>query len=165
MRRFALCSRTVAAFLLVFSVSFAARAMAAAEDIHLASAQARPTTPGVAGVVYIVITNHGVADDTLTAVATPAADTASMHQTSNENGIMKMTPVTALPVPANSTVSFKPGGLHIMLEGLKQPLKLGDSFPITLTFKNAGPVTTTVNVARIGSAQEHDMGSMPGMKM
>jgi copper(I)-binding protein len=165
MRYFPPHSLRAVAFLLIVSLSGAAGTLAQAEDIHLAAAQARPTSPGAAGVVYVTVMNHGTADDTLTGVETPVADTASMHRTSNENGVMKMMPVTALPVPANGAVSFEPGGLHIMLEGLRQPLKLGDSFPITLTFKNAGSVKTTVNVVRVVNAKEHDMGSMPGMKM
>jgi copper(I)-binding protein len=134
--------------------------------IHLAAAEARPTPPGAtSGVVYLIVMNHGITDDTLSSVATPVAESASMHQTINENGIMKMDPVTAIPLKANGAISFKPNGLHIMLTGLKQPLKIGDTFPITLNFAAAGPITTTVKVARVTGKQEHDIGSMPGMKM
>ena len=135
-------------------------------SIHLAGAQARPTPPGaMSGVVYLFVMNHGATDDTLSSVATPVAESASMHQTISENGIMKMEPVAAIPIKANGAISFKPNGLHIMLTGLKQQLKIGDSFPITLNFAAAGAVTTTAKVDRVTGKQEHDMGAMPGMKM
>jgi len=134
--------------------------------IHLAGAEARPTAPGATtGVVYLIVMNHGATDDTLSSVATPVAESASMHRTTDENGIMKMEPVASILVKANGAVGFQPNGLHIMLMGLKQPLNLGDSFPITLNFAAAGPVTTTVKVERVTGKPEHDMGAMPGMKM
>jgi copper(I)-binding protein len=74
---------------------------------------------------------------------------------------MKMEPVTGLVIKANDAVAFAPGGLHIMLTGLRRPLVLGQSFPLTLTFAKAGPVETTVTVAPVGPPK-HDM---PGMKM
>ncbi len=137
----------------------------AAETIQITDAKARPTPPGAtSGVVYLTVMNHGAADDTLTSVATSVADAASMHRTVNDSGIMKMEPVGSLPVKAGGTLSFAPGGLHIMLTGLKRPLKPGDDFPITLNFATAGPVTTTVAVGAIGPAA-HGMHDMPGMKM
>jgi hypothetical protein len=78
---------------------------------------------------------------------------------------MKMEPVPSLPIKAGGGVTLEPKGLHIMLEGLKQPLKLGDTFPVTLNFATAGAVTTTVTVAPIKADKKNDMDSMPGMKM
>jgi copper(I)-binding protein len=155
---------------LAFIAALSCFAMTAAAQetgpIHLAAAEARPTPAGaMSGVVYLIVMNHGATDDTLSSVATPIAESASMHQTTNENGIMKMEPVAAIPLKANEAISFKPNGLHIMLTGLKQQLKIGDSFPITLNFAVAGAVTTTVKVERVTGKQEHDMGAMPGMKM
>ena len=57
-------------------------------------------------------------------------------------------------------MTLKPGGYHIMLMGLKQQLKDGETFPVTLTFEKAGAVTTTVHVAKAG-AMGPDMMSMP----
>jgi copper(I)-binding protein len=58
-------------------------------------------------------------------------------------------------------VTLAPGSYHIMLSGLKQSLKQGDSFPITLSFAKAGPVTATVTVAKAGATMP--AGKMSGM--
>jgi copper(I)-binding protein len=136
-----------------------------AGPIHIADAKARPTAPGATtGVVYMVVMNHGTADDVITGLSTPAADKAEMHRSVNENGVMRMDAVGDLPLKANGGVTFEPAGLHVMLTGLKQPLKLGDSFPLTLNFAKAGAVTVTVAVQQIKVAPKA-MQDMPGMKM
>jgi len=73
-----------------------------------------------------------------------------------------MRPITDVPVKAGGSAEFKPDGMHIMLLGLKHPLKAGDHFPLTLTFEKAGTVQTRVTVTKAGAAGP---GSMPGMKM
>jgi copper(I)-binding protein len=133
--------------------------------ISASDVRARPTAPGLTtGVVYLTIINHGTADDTLTAVSTPVATKSEVHRTMNMDGMSKMDMAPSLPIKANGTVSLSPNGLHIMLMGLKQPLKLGDSFPLTLEFAKAGLVTVTVAVEPI-KAPSKPMGDMPGMKM
>ena len=87
-----------------------------------------------------------------------------MHQSKTENGVSSMSPVKSLPIAAGGTVTLAPGGYHIMLEGLKQPLKAGDQFPLTLVFEHAGPITTTVTVKAMGPAMPKD-NSMGSMKM
>jgi copper(I)-binding protein len=74
---------------------------------------------------------------------------------------MKMLPVTALAVEPGKPVALKPGSLHIMLLGLKQPLRRGDRFPLTLTFEKAPPVTVDVAIQGPGAAgPAMDHGSM-----
>ena len=152
--------------LLAVSVLLALSVTALAQEspIHVADAKARPTAPGGTGVVYMTVMNHGAADDDLTALSTPVADKAEMHRSMEINGVSHMEAVADLPVKANGAVDFGPGGLHVMLMGLKQPLKIGDSFPLTLTFAKAGAVTITVSVQQI-KAKAKPMGDMPGMKM
>jgi copper(I)-binding protein len=143
-------------------LALAASAFAQESPIRIADPKARPTAPGGTGVVYMTIFNRGAADDDLIALATPVADKAEMHRTATENGISRMDAVADLPVKANGSATFGPGGLHIMLTGLKQPLKLGDSFPLALRFAKAGTVTVTVSVQQI---KAKPMADMPGMKM
>ena len=70
---------------------------------------------------------------------------------------MKMRPVPAVPIPAGQMVTFTPGGAHIMLTGLKQKLVAGQSFPLTLTFAHAAPVTVDVKVRALGGSMgAHD---------
>ena len=151
-------------FLLPMLMLLAGPAFADEGPIHVADAKARPTAPGGTGVVYMLVMNHGAADDDLTGLSTPIADKAEMHRTTDMNGVSHMEAVADLPLKANGAVDFGPGGLHVMLMGLKQPLKIGDSFPLTLTFAKAGQVTVTVSVQQI-KAKAKPMDEMPGMKM
>jgi len=64
-----------------------------------------------------------------------------------EGDVMKMREVEAIELPAGKTVELKPGGLHIMLMGLKAPLKAGSSVPLTLKFEKAGEVSVKLTVA------------------
>jgi len=64
---------------------------------------------------------------------------------------MKMRPASALEIPPGGKLELKPGGYHVMLLDLKQPLKAGDKFPLTLTFQNAGSIIVSVDVEAMGS--------------
>jgi copper(I)-binding protein len=124
-------------------------------------------TPGAAttGAVYLTVTDHGAADR-LIGVSTPAAGMAMLHESYTEGGVSKMRMLDGVPLDPNKPVTFHPGALHIMLEGLKAPLKVGSSFPLTLTFEKAPPQTVTVTVLKAGApGPVEDMKDMPGMKM
>ncbi len=110
-------------------------------------------TPGSAttGAVYFRI--ESPIDDRLIGVASPVARKSELHTHVEENGLMLMREVEGgLAVPAGQTVELKSGGLlHVMLIDLKQKLKVGDSFPLTVTFEKAGPCNVTVKVERLGA--------------
>lgn len=98
---------------------------------------ARATVPGQSGsAAYFTIRNAGGEDKLLT-VSSPGAD-ASLHSTSMDNGVMRMRPIEALDIPANGTVELKPGGTHVMLMGLKQPLQAGSALELDLKFEKSG---------------------------
>lgn len=125
----------------------AAPVLAASSTVQVTRAWSRPAPQGGNGAGYAVISNTGPAADTLIAVATPVAGRAEIHESMVMGGQAMMHPRPGgLPVPAGSTVALKPGGWHIMLMGLKQPLKAGDHYPATLTFKKAGKVTVQFSV-------------------
>jgi hypothetical protein len=108
-------------------------------------------TPGKAenGVAYVTITSPTA--DRLVSASTPVAKKAELHTMSMQGMVMKMRPIAGLDIPAGQPVSLKPGGEHIMLMGLKQPLREGESFPLTLDFEKAGPRTVTVAVEKVGA--------------
>jgi hypothetical protein len=125
-------------------------------------------TPGTAttGAVYLTVTDNG-RPDRLVGVSTPIAAMAEMHETIHDNGVMKMRPVAGgIALDPGKPVTFTPGGYHVMLTGLKSPLKAGDSFPLTLTFEHARSITVSVHVEAMGAGgMNHDgMQSMPGMQ-
>jgi hypothetical protein len=119
---------------------------------------------GHEGVAYMTITNTG-STDTLTAATTPIAATADLHQTINDNGVMKMRPVQSVSIATGKTVTLVPRGYHIMLTDLKQTLKEGDSFAITLTFQKAGNITATAQVEKAGATSASSSGMSDHMNM
>jgi len=126
-----------------------------AGDIHIKHPVARATVPGQpAGAAYLSIENRGKTTDKLLAAESPAAKSVQIHTMSMEGNVMKMREVGALPLPPGATVSMKPGdGYHIMLIGLKQPLKPGEEVPLTLTFEQAGKVNVPVRVEDKGAVK------------
>lgn len=101
---------------------------------------ARPTQPGQQnGAVYLKsVSNRGKEADRLVRASTALAERVELHTMSMEGNVMRMREVADIPLPAGQTVKLEPGGLHLMLMGLKQPLKLGDTFALTLEFERGG---------------------------
>jgi len=113
---------------------------------------ARPTGAGQAtGGAYMKIVNGG-ADDKLVSISTEAAKNVELHEMKMEGDVMKMRQVDGIALKAGQTVELKPGGYHVMLIGLKAPLKVGDKIPAKLKFEKAGEVDVTLNVDAAGAA-------------
>ena len=134
----------------VTALSFAALGVTAHSfkvgNIDIGHPYARPTSSGQqVGAGYLKLANRGAADRLLSATA-PVAASVEMHSMVMEGDVMKMRQVDAIDLPAGQTVELKPGGYHLMLMGLKAPLKDGDKLPLTLKFEKAGAVVVTVNV-------------------
>lgn len=136
--------------IVVFALVWSAAAAAQTGSVEVKDAWAR-ATPGKAenGAAYLTIV--APAGDRLTGAETPVADKAELHEMKMEGGIMKMRPLTGLDLPAGQPVSLKPGAVHIMLTGLKQPLHAGDSFPLTLDFAKAGKRQVSVPVEKMSA--------------
>ena len=102
------------------------------------------------GAAYVTLT-AGTADR-LTGASTPVAATVQVHEILHDNGIMRMREVDGgLALEAGKPVTLAPGGYHLMLIGLKQQLKRGESFPLTLSFTNEPAVTVSVPVTAAGA--------------
>jgi copper(I)-binding protein len=136
------------AFVAMLLLAGAASAQTGALEIKGAWARA---TPGKAetGVAYLTI--ESAHPDRLTAVSTPVAAKAELHEMTMQGGVMKMRSLGALDLPAGHPVALKPGAAHIMLVGLKQPLRVGESFPLTLEFEKAGKREVNVVVEKAGA--------------
>jgi len=114
--------------------------------------RATPNGAKVAG-GYVRITNTGSTPDVLTGAAVPFAKSGDIHSMSMEGGVMKMAPVSeGLTIKPGETVELKPGGYHLMFEGLTGAPKAGETVAGTLTFQRAGTVPVTFSVAPIGAA-------------
>jgi copper(I)-binding protein len=138
-------------FTLVFALAAFVMTATAHEQQHgdllLHHAWARATPGGAkTGAAYVRIENHGMATDKLIGAAADIAAKVEIHSMSMENDVMVMAPAGEIEIPAHGIVELKPHGLHIMLMGLTQPLKEGDTFAVTLTFEKAGPVDLQIVV-------------------
>ena len=134
--------RMISAFALTLALSGAAQAAEVkAGPLALSGLEIRAVPKGVPTTgAYLTIANTGKAADKLLSVDCACAAAAMMHESQNKGGIASMAMLTAVDVPAGGKVTFKEGGLHIMLVGLKAPLKQGGVQMMTLTFQKAGPV-------------------------
>ena len=82
----------------------------------------------------------------LVGVMTPVAGVAEVHEMKMDGGVMKMRALPELDLPAGKAVELKPGGYHVMLMDLKQPMKTGESVPITLVFEDKDKKRLTVDI-------------------
>ena len=105
------------------------------------------------GVVYLTIRNDGETDDALIGIATPIAGMPMIHETVNTDGVVSMPHVMEVPVAAGETVALEPGSYHAMLMDLTEELEEGGSFPVTLTFEQAGEITVDVQVRSIAARE------------
>ena len=132
-------------------------ACGAKEGIEVSDAWARTGMQGGNGAVYFVIQNHNADMDELIGAASNAADAVEIHESKMEEDVMTMMHMEAVALEPSQKVKFMPGGLHVMLIGLKQELKAGDEIEITLQFMNSADIALTVPV----KAQDGmDMNSM-----
>ena len=116
--------------------------------VQIADATCRPTLNGrdVTG-CYVTLTASR--DDRLVSIGAPLAGMAQVHEMKIEDGMMKMAELKdGLPLPAGEAVQLKPGGNHMMLMGLKQPLIAGEQVSITLTFEHAQPMGIRAIIAQ-----------------
>lgn len=139
-----------------------------ASPLKISQPWSRATPPGATtGAGYLAITNPGKTPDRLVGGSTPVAAKLEIHEMSMTGGVMRMRPIAGgLVIGAGQTMTLKPGGYHLMLIGLKRPLKAGEQTPVTLTFERAGPVKTALDVQATGAGpaapSHHDR---PGRKM
>jgi copper(I)-binding protein len=132
-----------------------------ANDVMVKGAFARASAMSTAkaGAVYMTLMNQGAAADRLMTMTTEAAMSAEIHETLMEDGVAKMRPVEVFEIPAGGSVELKPGGYHIMLMGLKAPLKKGDMIMLQLKFEHAGLVDVMAHVGDVAEEHPHTEGS------
>ncbi|USG60782.1 copper chaperone PCu(A)C [Sneathiella marina] len=144
----------LAAFLLTTGIGNNASEVLAAEKHNImvkdAWSRARPGSAKVGG-AFVMIKNEGSKADRLVSVKSPVAKRAEIHESFMKEGVMSMAPVDDVVIEPGQKVMLKPGGLHIMLMGLTQKLKMGEEFPMTLVFEHAGDIKVMVHVKEAGA--------------
>jgi copper(I)-binding protein len=141
-----------------------------AGDLVISQAWSRATPNGAKiGSGYFTIENKGTTADKLIGVSGDISGKIEVHEMSMNNGVMKMRAVDGgLVIDPGKTVKLAPGGYHLMIMDLKNPLKQGDKVPLTLSFEKAGKVAVTLDVQGVGAQGPgggDGMKMSPGMKM
>jgi copper(I)-binding protein len=111
-------------------------------------------TPGGAKVAggYLTIENRGAAPDRLLFGSTERAKKLELHKMAVSNGVMAMRPIEGgLIIESGGSVKFAPGGNHLMLVDLNEPLRQGEQVPVTLTFERAGEIKALFDVQGMGA--------------
>lgn len=153
-------ARLAAAIAIVFALCPAF----AGAGVTIANAWVRGTVaPQTATAAFMEIrSTEGVS---LVGAATPAAESATVHEMSMSGGVMRMRPMAKLDVEPDKGVALAPGGYHIMLEGLKKPLHKGESVPLSLVFEGKDGKRFTVEakatVLGLAEAAPPAMAPMP----
>jgi periplasmic copper chaperone A len=96
--------------------------------------------------VYLTVRNSGSKPLSIIGVESPAASHAMIHETQTEGGQSRMRPHEHLSIPPGQTVKLEPGGLHIMLHGLAQPLAVGQNVPLALLLADGSKVQVAARV-------------------
>jgi periplasmic copper chaperone A len=134
----------LAAFL---SMLFAAGTALAGEALDVTDAYVRAVPPGVANSAgFMTLSNGGGEPRFLTGAESPASEVVELHSHTMEGGMMRMRRIERIEVPAGGSVTLEPGGLHLMLIGLKGPLAPGEEVALTLTFDDGGRAVVSAPV-------------------
>ena len=142
-----------------------------AGDLVITQAWSRATPGGAkTGGGFLTIENRGSTPDKLVSVSADVAGKVELHGMAMDGGVMKMRPVEGgLTIDPGKTVKLAPGGMHLMMMDLKNPLKQGEKVPVTLQFEKAGKVAVTLDVQGVGAPGPSNMGGKMkmdhGMKM
>jgi periplasmic copper chaperone A len=125
-----------------------------AAPVEVSDAWAPATPPNASvGAAYLQI--EAREGDTLVAATAPIATRVEIHQTSHEQGMMKMRQLASLAIAPGQPTRLEPSGTHFMLIDLNAPLTAGESFPMTLRFEKAGEITADVAVMAPSATHEH----------
>ncbi len=117
------------------------------DGVAVQDAWARPGFRGDNSAIYLKINNLSAQEDGLIGATSDVAGASEIHLSKMDSqGIMTMERQDLVDIPANDSIEFAPGGLHIMLVNLGQDLSVGETFPVTLAFQRAGDITVEVEV-------------------
>jgi copper(I)-binding protein len=129
-----------------------------AGDLLISAAWARATVASApVGAAYFTVTNRGHEADALLAATSPVAASITLHQTTHTGGMARMHESSELVIAPGKQLRAEPNGLHLMLNGLRQPLVAGQTMPLALKFRRTGTVNLQVQVIPIAAAAPQGM--------
>lgn len=137
--------RRIVCVVCVFAAAALIAPAVSAQSVKVGNAWARATAPGQkTASAYVELTSDTGA--ALVAAGSPLAARAELHSMTMDGGVMRMRALPRIELPAGQTVRLAPGGTHVMLIDLKQPLKPGDKLPLVLSIQSSGTSLTTLKI-------------------
>jgi len=137
---------TVLALAAIAAPLWSGPAAAAEAGLALSDSYIRTIIPMRPAAGYFTLTNNGATAVSLVGASSPGCGSVMLHESKTVNGVDTMVPVKSVDVPAHGSVSFAPGGYHLMCMKPAATLKPGTKVPVTLTFKDGGTLTGTFPV-------------------
>ena len=131
---------------LVLAIALGLSACSAEEGIEVNDAWARPAPQGENGAIYLAIHNHSSETQEMVGATSEVAEAVEMHESQMSGDVMQMHQLESVSLGPGAEVVFEPGGLHIMLVGLRKELRVGDEIEVTLQFKSFEDITVSVPV-------------------
>lgn len=140
--------------LLAALLSMPALAGSAADEVLVANPYARAVPPVADNsAVFMTLKNTGASDHAVTAATSTAAEVVELHTHIMDGEVMRMRQVEKIDLEAGKATVLEPGGLHVMLLGLKRPLSAGSTVQVDLTFADGSSKTVTAPIRAIGGMQ------------
>lgn len=137
-------------------MSYAGAGHAMAEGVMAHGAWVRLVPPVAKNsAAYLEIQNTGDKVLQIESAESPVAEVVEVHQTSMADGVMRMSEVKGLQVPVDGKVTMKPGGYHVMLINLKEPLQKGQIVPVTIKFTAGQELTVQAKVKEMQGKMKH----------
>jgi copper(I)-binding protein len=141
LRRFFSKKRLLCLALLGLSPAWA---FAATPSLTVQQPWMRYLLPSLPAAGYMVLQNAGDSAAVLTGAASPACGMLMLHKSQDDSGMATMMDVETSPIPAHGSVSFAPGGYHLMC--MQPRMKIGDKVPVTLSFQDGASLATVMPV-------------------
>lgn len=143
---------------LLIAAAFFASFSALASDIQVHDAYVRAVPPTAAvTAAFMEIHNAGDKARALVSASSAAAEAVELHTHTNVDGVMQMRQVKQIDLAADSITLLQPGGLHIMLIGLKKPLKMGDKVLVSLKLDDGSLLELDLPVRKMaGKMNDHN---------
>jgi periplasmic copper chaperone A len=126
------------------------RAAADENELEVSGAYMQTTIPSSPAAGYFMLKNNGDIDRVLVDASSPGCESIMMHKSESVGGVEKMCMVDSIPVPAHQSVTFAPGGFHLMCMSPAESMKPGISVPVTLTFEGGISRTSDFPVRSAG---------------
>jgi periplasmic copper chaperone A len=119
-----------------------APATAGSADLVVSNPYMRTVLPSLPAAGYFTLQNTGDTDRVLVGASSPDCGSLMLHKSESVNGVEQMLPVDSVPVPAHGSVSFAPGGFHLMCMSPAAGMKIGSVAVVTLKFKDNAILTS-----------------------